>query len=984
MSRVIARAENWERAYEAFSQVNFNSFDYNAIKESMIDYLKLYFPEDFNNYIESDELIALVELFAYLGELLAYRIDLNSHENFISTAERKESVLRLAKLISYSPSRNIPARGLVKINSVQTTETLLDSNGVNLANRRINWNDPNNINWKDQFLLIMNRVLEQEFGTVAPSDRQQIDDVLFELYTLNNNPINQNGPSVFTYSVSVSGENYPMELVPTELTNEGPAEKRPEINQPFSILYASDGLGDASDTTGFLCFTKQGTLQRRQTTFDGVTPNQTYELDVNDVNNTDIWVNNVDPSSREILTEDPYADIVTLAAQTRYGEWVEVDISNAQNILFNTNQNRRKFEAETLDNDNVRLIFGDGEFANIPNGAFDIWFRTSQNADIAIPQSAAVNKTASFSYTDVNGNTQTLTFTYSLINSLLNNSASEDTEHIRRVAPSVYYSQDRMVNGRDYNTFLLQDPSILKLRAVNRTFAGDSKYISWHDPSGSYENVKIFGDDLAVYFVEDSQTTSVANITNAEVIVESFIEPYLSSTNVFLLLAPFMEDAGKDPANLRRQFDNRELTFSPGSFELSSIISAIENVITSNTTTQLYYSAVEDEWTVGSQYPDSKLVFEITLNNGVVDITVYNRKLIAHSDSTNFWHVNEADQIVNFDTFNTVNDQITVLKANLDSDGNILDENIPFNVVGRAVSSTSIPDTGLPDINTLSIVPNDVNDDGVPDNIDLSFGTGSPTTNFADLTSDYVYLFRESVNDTWQVVNNVTQTIIDNYNNEGDGNDGNYARYPGRYGLNFAWFHYTPQYHLVDPAPTNIIDIYVITKGYFTSLRRWLEGQTTTEPEPPSSLNLRNSYSELLNNKMISDSVVLHSGKIKLLFGSRAEPKYRGTFKVIRPTENTSMTNNQVKSSIVEVIRTFFDINYWEFGQTFHLTELISSIHNQLRSEIESVVLIPDYDQNQFGDLFEIQAREDEMFYADITTSNIEVVTTYTPNNLRQ
>jgi len=75
-------AENWERAYDSFQQVNFKAWDYDSIKQSMLDYMKLYYPEDFNDYIESSDLVAIIELFAYLGELLAYRIDLNTHENF--------------------------------------------------------------------------------------------------------------------------------------------------------------------------------------------------------------------------------------------------------------------------------------------------------------------------------------------------------------------------------------------------------------------------------------------------------------------------------------------------------------------------------------------------------------------------------------------------------------------------------------------------------------------------------------------------------------------------------------------------------------------------------------------------------------------------------------------------------------------------------------------------------------------------------------
>jgi len=492
MSRIISRAEAWDSVYKAFHQINFATYEYDSVKKSLVEYLKLYHPESFNDYIESSEFIAILEIFAYVAEIIAYRLDLNAHENFITSAQRKESVLRLAKLISYTPSRNIPARGLVKITSVQTSEKVYDSFGINLANRKIIWNDANNVNWKNQFIIVMNRVMNREFGSVIPSERVQIDDVLFESYDLKNSSAdNSVGTSVFSYTTTAEGGNsLPMELVPTTFANNLITERRPESGSQFNVLFGQDGLGDSSNSTGFFCFTKQGTLAVDvPPAFDGQPPNQTKEILIQNINAVDVWVNNVDPITNKILTD----------STGRIGEWVEVDLAHAQNIIFNTNSIRRKYEIETLANDQIRIIFGDGEFADIPSGQFQIWYRTSTSEEVIIPQNAINNLSASFSYLDENRKIQTFTFTFSAIASLRNNSASENIDHVRRVAPSVYYTQDRMVNGRDYNTFMLQDTSVLKLRSVNRTFSGDSKYLAWHDPREYYENVKIFGDDLALY-----------------------------------------------------------------------------------------------------------------------------------------------------------------------------------------------------------------------------------------------------------------------------------------------------------------------------------------------------------------------------------------------------------------------------------------------------------------------------------------------------
>ena len=292
MSRLISRAEAWEKAYEAFNQVNFTAFDYNTIKASLQEYIRLYFPESFNDFIESSEFVAIIEAFAYIGEQLIYRVDVGSHENFLSVAQRKQSVLRLAKLISYKATRNLPARGLLKIMSVSTTEAVFDSRGNALQGANILWNDLQNGLWKEQFTAILNAASSSTIGAVTPTERVQVDNVLFELYSLNNVYTTR---GVLPYSASVTGNTYPMEVVPVKLDAYGPAERRPEIGSSLTFLYGSDGFGSDSPTTGFFLFTKQGRLGSYRATFDGKTPNQFYDLEAINVNDTDLWVNNVDP-----------------------------------------------------------------------------------------------------------------------------------------------------------------------------------------------------------------------------------------------------------------------------------------------------------------------------------------------------------------------------------------------------------------------------------------------------------------------------------------------------------------------------------------------------------------------------------------------------------------------------------------------------------------------------------------------------------------
>lgn len=968
--RQVSRAENWEKAYEAFQQINFSAWDYNSVKESLLDYLKLYYPEDFNDFTENGDLIAVLELFAYVAEQFAYRYDLNAHENFISVAERKESVLRLAKLLSYNASRNIPARGLVKVTSIITTERVFDSKGVDLSNKTIYWNDPNNPNWKEQFTLVINRVLEQEFGSVLPSDRVQVNDVLFELYSLKNDPLL---PTLnIPFNITVSGNNYPMEVVSSRLNEYGPYEKRPEKGQRLNYLYLSDGLGDSSENTGFFYLVKQGTLNRTEMVFDGVTPNQTYDINVVNCNDTDVWLNNIDPDTGEVLVG---AD---LTANTRLGEWERVDIANSQNVIFNTNPQRNKYEVETIAQgdreDMFRLIFGDGKFSNIPNGTFEVWYRVSANEDLIIPTNAIQNTGTTFTYRDADNKEQTFSSNFSLTNPIQNAAPSETLEHIRRIAPAVYYTQDRMVNGRDYNEFPLQDNTILKLRAVNRTFAGDSKYIHWHDPSMYYENAKMFGNDLVLYYKNFQSLTNIpasqlpaddggANVSLINALLLNWIQPVLQSENYFLR-AVF---AGTPPTDIRTEFTPAEtLAIRQG---LSVIINNVPGT--------LYFSfdSVNNRWIMANNPPTANLWFFVSSNNdGSFSLTFNAIRMVAHSDEMKFWITNDDNKITTYDTFANRYDTISVLRANVGTSGCSLTKNYEFRVLRQDIVSLGT-ETGTESLHDLIVLPNDEDQDGIPDDVALSYLIDSqePTQ---------VLFNRATTSDEWVYVPWTEEAQLAYDNDVADGT-GLWKAEVGITGLNFLWMHRTPRYHLIDPAPSNLIDWFIISRSYYFSTRLWLNGSLDTKPTPPTPFQLKTDYNQLLESKMISDSVILHPGRFKFIIGKHAEPELQATIKIIR-SSNKTLTSNQIKTIVVDAINVFFDIDKWEFGETFYFSELAAYIHSRLPVDIDSIVLVPKYSGQVYGDLQQIFSKEDEIIQPSISVDDLEIIESLNPRNLKQ
>jgi hypothetical protein len=202
--------------------------------------------------------------------------------------------------------------------------------------------------------------------------------------------------------------------------------------------------------------------------------------------------------------------------------------------------------------------------------------------------------------------------------------------------------------------------------------------------------------------------------------------------------------------------------------------------------------------------------------------------------------------------------------------------------------------------------------------------------------------------------------------------------------LNFQYRHNAPLTSRIDPGTTNIIDLYVVTLGYYTSYQNWIRDTTGTvvEPDVPTIDELSTEYQGLQDYKMLSDNIILNSVVFKPLFGQKAAQELRATIKVIRAQGSTASTS-EIKSSVVASMNTYFSIDKWNFGDTFYFSELAAYLHRELGTIISSVVLVPLNSQKYFGDLYEIRSAPNEIFVNGATINNIEVIEALTSTNLR-
>jgi hypothetical protein len=478
----LLAAEDWKRIYQSFRNADFQSYDFENLRRTMIDYIRINYPEDYNDYIESSEYLALIDLIAFLGQSIAFRVDLNARENFLELAERRDSVLRLARLISYNAKRNIAGSGLLKFNSISTTEAVIDSNGRNMSGQIIVWNDPSNSNWYDQFIKVINASFPQiqQFG--KPADSGTIYGIPTEQYQFNN--VSTNVP-VFAFTKTVAGR--PMNFEITSTTFKGQNyiyEDPPKIGNQISCIYRDDGHGAGSPSTGFFLRFVQGTLNTGTFTVNQPSSNQSIDIDAQNINNSDVWLYKIDQNGLE------------------YEDWTPVSNFEANNIIYNSlSKNIRNIYAVlTRVNDSVSLQFSDGTFGNLPIGTFRTYYRVSNGLSYTINTSDIRNVSISFPYISATGQTETLTLSLNLATSVSNAAIAETNAEIKANAPATFYTQNRMITGEDYNISPLSvTTAVAKIKAINRTSSGISRYFDIIDPTGKYSSTTLFADDGVIY-----------------------------------------------------------------------------------------------------------------------------------------------------------------------------------------------------------------------------------------------------------------------------------------------------------------------------------------------------------------------------------------------------------------------------------------------------------------------------------------------------
>jgi uncharacterized phage protein gp47/JayE len=442
--------------------IDYLARDYNSFRQALIDLIPAKLPE-WTDRSEADFGIVLIELFAYMADILSYYQDRLANEAFLTTAQERRSVIEHLRLIGYEMAPAAPATARL---------SLIVGNNVNQSVE---------VRKGDQF------------ATASTKDRPS---VTFE-YT-------EDKPLVIDFSA--------LNLAPDSATND---DGTPLINfkQTEPLIPVREGRTIIGEVVGVS---------------DG-SPNQQFKLAQPGVlpDSLQITVATSPPTPpwrlrKTLILSPPAFSPDQLAALEQAGR-----IGSTLGFSRNADPD---YAIRTDENNVTSVIFGDGQYGQIPQPASQILatYRVG-GGTIGNVGARQINRIANAAQL------QLIPARVVNVDPASGGADIESIDHAVKFAPTVFASMQRAVTADDYVAQARLFPGVSKARAVAGNWNTVTLYIA---PAGSGDPPSdILKNGLLAYFEDKRMVTTLIQIespTYVRVVIEAEVGvlPYFDKEKV--------------------------------------------------------------------------------------------------------------------------------------------------------------------------------------------------------------------------------------------------------------------------------------------------------------------------------------------------------------------------------------------------------------------------------------------------------------------
>lgn len=111
------------------TNLNYTNQDFWSMKSRLVDFIKEKFGDSFNDFVESDLAIMLIENWAFIADTLSFKMDQIANEIFIDTVSEVDNAFRLSTLVGFKPQPPIGAKSLwsATISNALNTDLVIDT-----------------------------------------------------------------------------------------------------------------------------------------------------------------------------------------------------------------------------------------------------------------------------------------------------------------------------------------------------------------------------------------------------------------------------------------------------------------------------------------------------------------------------------------------------------------------------------------------------------------------------------------------------------------------------------------------------------------------------------------------------------------------------------------------------------------------------------------------------------------------------------------
>ena len=106
---LVCSRYNKDNNMETKKDVSYLGKDFSQIRRNLIEFTKQYYPTTYSDFSEGSSGMLMLELAAYVGDVLSYYSDNNLKESLLEQASERGNIFDIAKSLGYRPKNSIPA-----------------------------------------------------------------------------------------------------------------------------------------------------------------------------------------------------------------------------------------------------------------------------------------------------------------------------------------------------------------------------------------------------------------------------------------------------------------------------------------------------------------------------------------------------------------------------------------------------------------------------------------------------------------------------------------------------------------------------------------------------------------------------------------------------------------------------------------------------------------------------------------------------------